>query len=59
MLKRQEELVLSPYSELYDILIPEDHELRLILELVNFDFIYEELEGKYYLVGATRFLISA
>src|SRR5699024_2967985 len=51
MLKRQEELVLSPYSELYDLLIPADHELRLMLELVDFEFIYQELEDKYCLVN--------
>ncbi|WP_368251119.1 transposase [Enterococcus sp. 2201sp1_2201st1_B8_2201SCRN_220225] len=51
MLKRQEELVLSPYSELYDMLIPADHELRLMLELVDFEFIYQELEDRYCLVN--------
>ncbi|MGL9730580.1 IS1182 family transposase [Enterococcus sp. DIV0756] len=50
MLKRQEELVLSTHTELYDILIPEDHELRLILELTDFEFVYEELKDTYCLV---------
>jgi transposase len=47
LLKRQEELVLSPYLALYDILIPEDHELRVFNNLVDFEFIYDELENKY------------
>jgi len=47
MLKRQQELLLSPYMDLYDILIPKDHELRKINELVDFEFIYDELKDKY------------
>lgn len=47
MLKRQSELPLSPYGALYEILIPKDHELRRLLELVDFSFIYDELSTKY------------
>ncbi len=47
MLKRQEELKLSPYSSLYDVIVPKDNELRLLLEMVDFDFIYDELASKY------------
>lgn len=47
MLKKQEELVLSPYAKLYDILIEKDHELRKINELVDFQFIYDALEDTY------------
>jgi len=47
MLKPQEELILSPYMGLYDILVPKDHELRQLKELDDFEFIYEELKDKY------------
>lgn len=47
MLKLQEELKLSPYSSLYDVIVPKDNELRLLLEMVDFDFIYDELACKY------------
>lgn len=43
MLKHQSELPLSPYSALYDILIPKDNELRRLNELVDFSFVYREL----------------
>lgn len=43
----QPKLVLSPYMDLYDRLIPKDHEFRQILDLVDFSFIYEELHEKY------------
>lgn len=47
MLKRQEELKLSPYSSLYDVIVPKDNELRLLLEMIDFDFIYDEMASKY------------
>lgn len=47
MLKKQTHMNLSKYSELYDILVPEDNELRLINELVDFEFVYDELKDKY------------
>jgi transposase len=47
MLKKQKELMLSPYSDLYDMVIPKDHMLRKINDLIDFSFIYEELIGKY------------
>ena len=47
MLKLQEELILSPYLSLYDILVPKNHELRQLKELDDFQFIYEELKDKY------------
>ncbi|QVK17498.1 IS1182 family transposase [Mycoplasmatota bacterium] len=43
----KKELVLSPYSELYDILIPKDHFLRKFNDLVDFNFIYDELKDMY------------
>lgn len=47
MLSNQLELNLSYYSELYDLVIPQEHILRKIKELVDFSFIYKELENKY------------
>ncbi|MWC31403.1 IS1182 family transposase, partial [Paenibacillus sp. MMS18-CY102] len=47
MIRQQQTLVLSPYAALYDIVVPKDNMLRQINELVDFTFIYEELESKY------------
>lgn len=47
MLKSQTQMKLSEYSSLYDILIPSDNELRQINELIDFEFVYEELKDKY------------
>ena len=47
MLEMQQKLVLSSYSDLYDLIIPKDNMLRQIKELVDFSFIYEELVDKY------------
>lgn len=47
MLAQQEEIQLSAYSRLYDLIIPKDNLLRKISELIDFTFIYEELLDKY------------
>ena len=47
MLNNQKELNFSPYAELYDKLIPENHFFRQIKEMVDFSFIREELKNKY------------
>ncbi len=47
MLSSQLKLNLSYYSDLYDRIIPKDHILRKINEIVDFSFVYEELESKY------------
>jgi len=47
MVQKQKEMLLSPHSELYDLLIPKDHILRRINELIDFSFIYEELLKNY------------
>lgn len=47
MLSSQLKLSLSYYSDLYDMIVPKDHILRKIRELVNFSFIYDELKNKY------------
>lgn len=47
MLKEQIGMVLSPYSEIYDLIIPKSNMLRQIREMVDFTFIYKELKDKY------------
>jgi IS5 family transposase len=47
MLVKQGSLPLSPYTSLYDLVVPEDHLLRKLKELVDFTFIYKELKDKY------------
>lgn len=47
MIKTQKELLLSPYAELYDILVPANHFLRRMHDDIDFSFIYDELVGKY------------
>jgi len=47
MIKGQQELVLSKYMELYDILISKDNFLRQINDLVDFSFVYDELLSNY------------
>ncbi len=47
MLRLNEQLKLSEYSRLYEILIPSTNFLRRIKELVDFSFIVDELISKY------------
>ena len=47
MLSQQQELVLSEYNALYDIVVPQDNLLRRINGLVDFSFVYQELLDKY------------
>lgn len=47
MIEQQQKLVLSPYMEIYELVIPKDNLLRQIKELVDFRFIYDELLDKY------------
>ncbi|ALP38974.1 transposase [Paenibacillus sp. IHB B 3084] len=47
MLPKQQSFLLSPYTALYDVLIPKDHMLRRMDELVDFSFVYEELHDNY------------
>ena len=37
----------SPYSSLYNIVVPNTHFLRQLTELCDFRFIYDELEKNY------------
>ena len=47
MLPQQQKLLLSTYSDLYDLIVPQDNLLRKINELIDFSFIYNELVNKY------------
>lgn len=47
MVDQQQKLIVSPYIEIYELVVPEDNLLRQIKELVNFGFIYNELVDKY------------
>jgi len=47
MLKTQTQLNISEFSRLYDILVTEDNELRKINNLIDFEFVYDELKDKY------------
>lgn len=46
MLPLQQTLQFSDYSELYDLIIPQDNLLRRINDLVDFSFIQKELKDK-------------
>ena len=47
MIEQQQKLMLSPYMEIYELVIPKDNLLRQIKDLVDFSFIYDELEKNY------------
>jgi transposase len=47
MLVQQQKIQLSTYSDLYDLIVPQDNLLRKINELIDFSFIYNELVNKY------------
>ena len=47
MVEQQQKLILSPYMYIYELIIPNDNLLRQIKELVDFEFIYDELIDKY------------
>src|SRR5690554_7370308 len=47
MIQFQQRLVISPYIEIYNLVVPKDNMLRQIGELVDFTFVYEELVHNY------------
>jgi transposase len=47
MLPLQQALQFSPYSNLYDLIVPQDNLLRRINDLIDFSFIHEELLDRY------------
>lgn len=47
MIQQQQSMILSPYIELYNVIISKDNILRQINELIDFSFVYEELKERY------------
>jgi len=47
MIRQQQQMLLSPYMAIYDLVVPKGHMLRRINEIVDFSFVYEELQDKY------------
>lgn len=47
MIQQQQSMILSPYIELYNLIISKDNMLRQINELIDFSFVYEELKERY------------
>jgi len=47
MISNQETFNLSPYIDIYDIVVPKSNMLRQINDLVDFSFVLEELKSKY------------
>ncbi|ERJ12047.1 IS1182 family transposase [Haloplasma contractile] len=44
---KENKLVLSPFIEIYDYVVKENHLLKKINKICDFDFIYDELVDKY------------
>lgn len=44
---KQQKLVMSPYTDLYNLIIPKDNILRKIKNLVDFSFVYDEIIDTY------------
>ncbi len=44
---QQPKLTLSPYIKLYDLLVPQNHMLRQLKDLVDFSFVNDALKGMY------------
>lgn len=47
MLNGQQKIMLSKYTELYELLIPKNHMLKQFNDLVDFSFVYDELASSY------------
>jgi len=47
MIQRQQTMVLSEYITLYELIVPKDNVLRKMNDLVDFNFVYDELKDKY------------
>lgn len=54
MIIHQQTLQLSEYSSLYDLIVPKTNLLRRINDLIDFNFIYEELKSKYSLTQGRK-----
>ena len=44
MLAEQNELILPPYTELYNIVVLQTHKLLILKEYINFSFIRKEVK---------------
>lgn len=51
MIQKQQSMIISPYMDLYNLIVPEDNMLRRINDLVDFSFVYDELKDNYCLVN--------
>ena len=47
MLEKQQKLNISQYTGLYDIIIPKNHWIRELHDIIDYEFIYEALHDKY------------
>lgn len=47
MIQNQQSMILSPFMDIYDLVVPKDNLLRKINELIDFSFVYNELIDKY------------
>ena len=47
---KQDCLILSPYIALYDIVVPKNHLLRELSDLVDFSFVDNMLKDKYFYI---------
>lgn len=47
MLPNQEKLILSEYIGIYEVIIKRDHWIRKLHDIIDYDFIYDELKDKY------------
>ena len=47
MIRQQQQIPLSPYMAIYDLAVPKENMLWKIKEIVDFSFVYKELQSKY------------
>src|SRR5699024_12314596 len=47
MLQKQQKMMISPYTEIYDLVYHKYYYLRRLNELIDFSFVYDELNDKY------------
>ena len=47
MLSQQTELTLSPYMNIFEVVVPKDHKLRILKDKIDFSFIRKEVAEKY------------
>lgn len=47
MISNQQSVKVSPFTAIYELVVPKDNLLRKITELIDFSFVYDELKNKY------------